>query len=217
MKNKRLVILGQGRSGSTLIQRILHCSIRDSFICGENNDFWYHIYSSYQAYKRILRHDEQQLYDKSDNYKPCWFHPYKIDDLLDRYRELFDKMYYHDKSRLIGFKEIRFPKEYDELCEYVNFFKLLFPDIIFIITVRDTESLVTSGWWAEDYKVNKDKTLKRLEDVRNTLVRVSNNNDNIFLLRYEDMTNLEELRKLFSFIGEDFNLNDVKRVINKRV
>lgn len=217
MQNKRIIILGQGRSGSTLIQRILHCSINDSFICGENNNFWFHIYSSYLAYKRILCHDKTQSYNKSDNYKPCWFHPYEINNLLSRYRDLFNEMYYHKKNRLIGFKEIRFPLEYDELCEYVNFFKLLFPDIIFILTVRETEDIVKSGWWSEYYQRDRDKTFKSLEDMKNLLIRMSSFDNNIFLLRYEDMTNLKKIEELFGLIGENFNIDAVKKVINNKI
>lgn len=223
MTKKRIVILGQGRSGSTLMQRILHCAIDDGFICGENGGFWYFLYKSiYGRYNDknlpgFIRTEKEirEEYTKVDNFKPCWWNFYNTDAILDEYRLLFDRMYFSHKNRVIGFKEIRFPENYDELLHFIEFFKKLFPDIKFIFTIRETETLIKSGWWPETIK--KDPlTLYKLENDRDNLIRLSSEISESIIFNYENFNKIEEVEKVFNFLGEYINHDKIGLVLNNK-
>lgn len=216
---KIVIILSQGRSGSTLIQRLLHCLIDDSSFTGENNNFWYHIYHSYRSWKTIdsmrqidPKNPDGSLveYTKSDNYKPCWYNFYKPDDLLQQYRDLFFKLHDKTNSRVVGFKEIRFPLLRSEFNSYINFFRLLFPDAKFIFSYRDIDSVIGSGWW-KPYHKHKLLTIQNLlEDY------YSSNKDYTFLINYKNLTSKDYIKNMFSFIGENFNESGYEKIISNK-
>lgn len=214
---KRIIILGQGRSGSTLIQRILHCCVKDSFFCGENNNFWYHVFNSYNAYSRISKKDKKQSYTISDEYKPCWFHPYKQSDLLNNYRNLFDEMYFSKNYNVFGFKEVRFPETEEKLIKYVEFFRNMFPDIYFIFSVRETSSIINSGWWKKEYEDDKTETVNKLNRMYNNLVNLSKSMDNIILIKYDEMVDYRKISNLLKSINLDIDEIQYNRIINNKL
>jgi hypothetical protein len=223
MSKKRVIILGQGRSGSTLMQRILHCSIDDGFFCGENGGFWSFLHMSiygdekninFPGFKRTEQ-SEKEEYTKEDNYKPCWYNFYNKERLLQDYRNIFDNMYLSHKSRVFGFKEIRFPNEYKDLQNYINFFKELFPDVFFIFTIRDIETLSKSGWWPSQIKSDSNIKLNLIKDQKN-LKMLSENNSNCYLFRFEDYDKIEEIEKVFNFLDEYVNYDKIKMVLSNK-
>jgi len=221
MSKKRVIILGKGRSGTTLMQRILHCAIDDGFFCGENGGFWFFMYyamygtgSDLPGFVRTELSKEGE-YTKEDNYKPCWWNFYNKEKLLQDYRNLFDNMYLSHKSRVFGFKEIRFPSDYTSLQNYINFLKELFPDIFFIFTVRDIETLSKSGWWPESISQDANVRLDIIKSQEN-LTEISKNNSNCLLFRYENYSSIEEIEKVFHFLGEYINHEKIKMVLSNR-
>jgi hypothetical protein len=223
MYKKRVIIIGQGRSGSTLMQRILHCSIDDGFFCGENGGFWSFIYMSIYGSSEInnlpgfkrTEISEKEEYTKDDNYKPCWYNFYNKEKLLQDYRNMFDNMYLSHKSRVFGFKEIRFPNTYDDLQNYINFFKELFPDVFFIFTVRNIETISKSGWWPIEIKKDSNIRLNLIKDKEN-LKKISESNSNCYLFQFEDFDKIEELEKVFNFLGEYVNYDKIKMVLSNK-
>jgi hypothetical protein len=140
---------------------------------------------------------------------------YNKEKLLQDYRNLFDNMYLSHKSRVFGFKEIRFPSDYTSLQNYINFLKELFPDIFFIFTVRDIETLSKSGWWPESISQDANVRLDIIKSQEN-LTEISKNNSNCLLFRYENYSHIEEIEKVFHFIGEYINHEKIKMVLSKR-
>jgi hypothetical protein len=206
-KPKKIIILSQGRSGSTLLQRILHCSIPDASLKGENWGFWTHIFRSYQAWRKT---DAYRInYDRTDNCKPDWFNTCRSYHLVEHYRSLFDTIYDPSKYRVVGFKEIRFPTDPQEFEEYIRFFQCLFPEVMFIFTVRNIESLIKSGWWQE---TDREKLLS-IENLLRDFV--ANNPDVSFLIPYEDLLQEERIRDVFRFIDEPFHLDIYQDVISR--
>lgn len=222
MYKKRVIILGQGRSGSTLMQRILHCAIDDGFFFGENGGFWIFMYmsiyggngTSLPGFKRVEL-AEREEYTKNDNYKPCWYNFYNKEKILQDYRNLFDNMYLSHKSRVFGFKEIRFPNEYNDLVSYINFFKELFPDVYFILTVRNIETLSKSGWWPAEIKENPETYNSLIKDGEN-LKLISQNIPNCYLFEYEKFNNMSDIEKVFNFLGEYINHDKIKMVLSNK-
>ena len=218
MENKKVIIIfSQGRSGSTLLQRILHCVIPDAHFTGENDNFWYHLFRGYISLRESHKMQEMDpqtgtplLYEKSDPYKPAWYNILSQQELLSEYRRLFFRMHCANDSRVTGFKEIRFPHAYDEFVEYLDFFRLLFPHILYIFTVRNLDDVVRSGWWTESDRTH----LQQLEDLFATYHNT--NPSSSFIVHYEDMLSHIAMTKLFDFLGESLVHDDYARVIARR-
>lgn len=206
---KRIIILSQARSGSTLAQRVLN-TVPNSYIAGENKNFWYHIFQAYKAWEYIptwetkLAESKGQTpfsYNtKTDAYKPCWNNTYKLDYLKNDIKNQFDSMYKH--GNIFGFKEIRFPLEPKEFNEYLDWWKMLFPDIYFIFTIRDIDEIVKSGWHNEGDRaemLQREKLLRSRNDA--------------FILEYGK----QDWKELFSYIGIKYNELEVQRILNKKL
>lgn len=207
---KRIIILSQARSGSTLLQRILHCCIPDANINGENHNFWGHMSDSYYAWKSTCERPEAvRKYTREDLFKPCWWNEYKLQDLIRSYRRLFDEMYKARSHRVIGFKEVRVPNDTEGLQKYLDFFREMFPGCYVIFTYRDINEVVKSGWWKESDRGH----LSKLESV----LRASSNRNKefVYMLKYNDLTNKEKMRALFEFIKEPFNGITYDRIVKK--
>lgn len=207
---KRIIILSQARSGSTLLQRILHCCIPDANINGENHDFWGHISESYYAWERTCQRPEAaKTYTREDLFKPCWWNEYKLRDLLKSHRRLFDDMYQARSHRVIGFKEVRMPSTVAGLSRYVAFFRKMFPTCLIIFTYRDINDIVKSGWWSEADRDN----LLRQENVMCEFYQ--NNKDYTYMISYKEIMNSDKMHKLFSFIREPLETSKYHAVIQK--
>lgn len=218
---KRVIILSQARSGSTLVQRVLN-TVPNSYIAGENKNFWYHIFQAYKSWEyittwetKISKSKGQQPFSyntETDAYKPCWCNlGHEIDKpyIIRQNLELFDYLYgtkvdgyYQDELPLIGFKEIRFPLEQKEFNEYLDWWRMLFPDIYFVFTVRNIDDVVKSGWHTE-----KDR--KELSQ-REKLLR---SRKDAYLMEYENF----DFKGLFSYLNIDYNESEVQRILNKKL
>ena len=211
---KRIIILGQGRSGSTLVKRVLN-TIPNSYIAGDNKNFWYHIYQARISYGyipiwevKIAEKAGQKPYSyntKTDSYKPCWFNKnwHKNHAKINKTaKSLFNSFYNINNQKFFGFKEIRFPETQDEFNDYLDWWRLIFPDIYFIFTVRNINTLQKSGWWKpkdREKLLNQEKLLRSRTDG--------------FLMEYENF----DWKGLFDFIDEPYNESEVQRILNKKL
>lgn len=209
---KRVIILGQGRSGGTLVQRVLN-TVPNSYIAGENKNFWYHIFQAYKAWEyipiyenEIAKTKKQKPFSyntKTDAYKPCWWnreYDFTKFNTTIYFRRLFDDHYQGANFR--GFKEIRFPEDEKEFNEYLDWFRLLFPNIYFIFTVRDIKTIVNSGWWSIDDKetlLNQEKLLRSRKDA--------------FIVEFEN----QDWKGLFKYLDLEYNEKEVQRILNKKL
>ena len=217
---KRVIILSQARSGSTLAQRVLN-TVPNSYIAGENKNFWYHIFKAYKSWEYIptwetklaeSKGEKPFSYDtKTDAYKPCWFNENwdgNFYEMTESFRRMFDVMHWSVKingmanNRIQGFKEIRFPLEQKEFNEYLDWWRMLFPDIYFIFTVRDINEVVKSGW----HKETDRKELKQRE-------KLLRSRKDAFLLEYGK----QDWKGLFNYLDLDYNEKEVQRILNKKL
>lgn len=151
-----VVVLSQGRAGSTLILRMLNAS-PNVRICGENNKAFDHLQSFFESYRGATRNHT------SDFYKLAWMLPCDEAMLLSRLREMATSLYNPSGAhRVFGFKEIRYGLN-GKLETDLAFLRLLFPKLKVIFNVRRTEDCVKSQWWAADPE-NSAKTLDALHD-----------------------------------------------------
>lgn len=209
--DKQVIILGQARSGSTLVQRVIN-SINGAYIAGENKDFWGHIFEAWRSWNYIpiwetkiaqAKGCEPFSYTKEgDEYKPCWFNDaYHTDRkrILGDFRRLFKSIYW---NRVSGFKEIRFPMNPQDFKEYIDFLHLMFPDLYLIRVVRNIDDVVKSGW----HKPKDRSTLKKQE-------RLLRNESRGFLVDYDN----PNWKGLFEYLGEPLDEVTLNRILNKKL
>lgn len=153
-KGQFVVVLSQGRAGSTLILRMLNASpgVR---LCGENNKAFDHLHRFYESFKSATKNHT------SDFYKLAWTLPCDEPTMLTRLREMTAALYNPTGThRIFGFKEIRYGLD-GKLETDLGFLRELFPKLKVIFNVRRTEDCVKSQWWAKDPE-NSAKTLESL-------------------------------------------------------
>ncbi len=187
-------IFGQGRSGSTLILRILN-TVPGVRICGENEKALDHIRRLYLCYEQSRRRMINPFYALA------WAPPCELSELADHCRRFISAIYNPGgQFRVWGFKEIRYGgKEYQELSDDLAFLLFLFPSARFVFNTRMTADTVRSEWWSQ----KPDESTKLLERSRNNFEQyVAANPKRSFLLPYESLKpGSPTLRELFAFIG----------------
>lgn len=231
LKNSNCVIvLAQGRSGSTLLLRVLN-EIEGYNICGENHGAIRKLYEFNQLLQettkivpkqngRFYTYEELMNLPKySDSYSGFeWYNVYQIESIQEKLRELIFEMFNPErKFKVWGFKEIRFggetTKYYKRFENELNFLKNLFPKTKFIFLTRDIEQLLKSAWWSK----NPDTSRKILEKQEIFFDKYYQNNaDFCYSITYHDLVkNTEVLYNMYEFLGESFDLDKYKTVLSR--
>lgn len=212
---RNIFIVTYGRSGSTLLQRMIQtipgCTIR-----GENNNVMETIWRSAQRIRRTRAdwgkkpQPELSPWHGADIVRPMFFAAGMVDAMVDSVlRPPRDARYF-------GFKEIRYVRLGDELPGLLDFMRSHFKDAFFIFNSRDADDVMKSRWWK-----NKDP-----KEVR-ALVE---NSDKQFAkyhaahpeftehLKYEDFSvNPDALRSLFEKLDEDFDPKVLKAILKEKL
>ncbi len=185
------VILSQGRTGSTLLLRILN-QIEGAHFSGEND----------RAFDHLLRFLASCGFRRTeDAFSQLAWKP--ITDgvtILGELQALVQRLY--APARLAGFKEIRYGKEsYEDLESDVAGLKWLMPDLKIVFNVRDTETCVQSGWWVD----NPTESIVMLETMRANFARYHQLHGDTYWLPYEELKqDSPVLQGLFAFLSVDF-------------
>ncbi|HEX2135431.1 MAG TPA: sulfotransferase [Microvirga sp.] len=208
-----MVIATYGRSGSTLLQKILG-SIPGYHITGENFLALHGLFRSFQdAEKTKALKGQKRLtlgdpWRGADRIEPETYGARLVDVFLE---EIIKPP---KGSRVVGFKEIRFAENLDDLDEFLDFIRTFFNPARIVFNVRNAEDVARSGWW-KDHPSETVISLVERFDAQARAYAASYPNEAI-VVRYDDYTkNPEELRDLFRFLGEDFDrtlVDDVLKV-----
>ncbi len=213
MKYQSILIVTYGRSGSTLLQGVLN-SIDGCLIRGENYNFCYGLFKSYQ---RLLQ-AKLRLHSNTPQ------HPWYGAKLLDE--EVFlgyagkmikDLLLADEKDNqeiiCYGFKEIRYTKlSTAELFDYLSFFTKVMPRVAFIFNTRNMKDVVKSGWWV-DY--DPENTITELERTESNFKTYLQNHDNCFHIDYSDVVaKSDRLVALFEFLGAPYSEDKVNEVLS---
>jgi hypothetical protein len=198
-----LFVVTYGRSGSTLLQGIL-TSIPGYLIRGENGGA---LYQHFQWHSGLAA-----LRDKHGHtafVRNAWYGigAYSDDVAYTALRQfaLTTLMRPEADTRVIGFKEIRWPEE--DLSEYVAFLRKVFPGARFIINPRDLEQVAQSKWWAKDPESPQllATTEARLLELGDEL------GDDAFRVHYNDyVESPERLKPLFDWLGAPWDEQAVR-------
>ncbi|WP_417451978.1 sulfotransferase [Kordiimonas sp.] len=202
-------IVTYGRSGSTLLQRILQ-SVDGYFMRGENENTLYSVYTAWQRAAGM-----RQRFDTRRKVPPHgpWYGADEVDAdafaarMIDAF--VAEVIRPPEDARLVGFKEIRYGDlTEDDLYGFLQFMKRFFPRARFIFNMRRWQGVAKSSWWRDmepDYVQN---FVTRSDEVFTRFA--SDNPDQSCLLRYEDYAgNAAGLSKMFEFLGEPMNVDMV--------
>jgi Sulfotransferase family len=212
---KYLFIITFGRTGSTLLQKLL-CNIPGYYIAGENLDAIYGIYYSYKQ-SRLVK--EKQGYAPLGNDHP-WHGGHAIDP--DAYgRALISAFVAHvinppRSAETIGFKEISYLSHLDELGELLDFMMAFFTGSRFIVNSRSASATGKSGWWAD---ADQEKLASNIAAFDQICLRYCTAApERFFKVQYEDWTtNVHALQPVYQWLGESFDANAVQSILDVRL
>lgn len=211
-----IIVCTYGRSGSTLLQGLLN-SLDNIVISGENNNFPYHLYLSYNKIKKTQRHFKNPELDSPTN---PWYRSSYID--LDSVKKDMHAIIRNVLSSglsakevetsTIGFKEIRFIRIHD-MEQYLEFLLDVLPNCGIIFNHRDTANTLKSGWWKSHD--NKDEIRKLINTFKKkSKVFHKNNLNNTFLINYEDIVaRNENLRNLLNYVGSEYDEAKIEKTL----
>jgi hypothetical protein len=207
-----LFIVTYGRSGSTLLQGILN-SIPGYLIRGENRAAVYHLYEFHRTCIREMERVRKpgEVLPPSDAYFGMDRYPEEV--AVRRLRQVArDTLLRPDAdTRVAGFKEIRWYQ--DDVADYVEFMRNLFPGARFILNTRNHDDVLQSRWWRRtpDAATTLSLMEERIMGLRPVL------EDSCFHLHFDDyVDDPGALEGLFSWLGEDFDIEQVRRVMSVR-
>lgn len=209
-------IVTYGRSGSTLLQGILN-SIPGYLIRGENGQVLRQLYEFDNRAREERQRRRRWLRGKDEHDHLPVTHPFHG---IDRYphgsvyrdlRRLFvdNVLGPAEDTRVVGFKEVRWIAP--DTPEFVAWLRRLFPGLRLVVNTRNLDDVSRSGWWGE-----ADDSRERLEQIdamlRDLAVELG---DDAFHVHYDDyVADPSTLADLFSWLGEDFDLERVRAVLD---
>jgi len=190
-----VVIVSQGRTGSTLILRMLN-AVPGVRICGENYRAFDHLTGFVNCFKSAADNHS------SDFYKLAWLLPCDEQALLAKTREFVLDLYNPGGAyKVVGFKEIRYCRfeNRSNLAEDMALLRELFPNLRLVFNVRKTEDCVKSSWWADDPEASA-ASLERVRAVYQNYY--DHNRDHCYWMPYEELHHSSQVLKgMFDFLG----------------
>ena len=161
-----VTVVTYGRTGSTALQAALN-ALPGVLVRGEN----YSAFRGLNAYLQAIA----ETTDRHRGGKPThpwfgakWIRPAAV--LEDLRRHVVENVLRPEPGTAwVGFKEVRYEPghfpTYDDLLNYLLFLDKLFPDLRFVMNVREPEDVARSGWWP-----GNDNALEVLGTTRQWLI-----------------------------------------------
>ena len=206
---KFVVICATGRSGSTTLQRIIN-TIEESNINGEN---WGAINNLLECYMNIKKTNKEPALintyvEGKTKIKPSWYNCYNLENVKNNIKNTILSIINNDNSKkVIGFKEIRYFKKTYLIDEFIE----LFPNTKVICHIDDNiDRQCTSGWWTIDSK-------DHLKEYNNQLINYSKSNENCYLSYMKNLFIINEIKKMFEFLGEELDEEKYNYIINNNL
>lgn len=145
-----LTVVTYGRTGSTALQASLN-ALPGVLVRGEN----YGAMRGIQAYAQSVAETADRHHAGRPEHP--WFGSARLDPaatLADLRRHVTSQLLRPQAdTRWLGFKEVRYEPghfaSYDLLLDHLLFLGRLFPDIVYLMNVRDPRAAAASGWWPD--------------------------------------------------------------------
>jgi hypothetical protein len=209
---KYVFIVTYGRTGSTLLQKIL-CNIPGCYIAGENMNALHGIYQSVRD-SFILKKDYGYFHVPMDH---PWHGAHAVNP--QAFANQMIKAFVNNVinpprgAKVIGFKEIRYLQVLDSLDGYLRFMANVFPDSIFIINTRAATSVGKSGWWKDSDQDKLSADIVRFESIADQVM--ADLPAQFVKISYEDWNkNPEALRPVYAKLGEHFDRDIIQSILD---
>lgn len=225
-------VVTYGRSGSTLLMKLLN-SISGACIRGENGDSLTPLLRSIcnleNSYNVKVRRAEMEKRPEDRTYywkrllgtpDDPWYGAENI-DVDDYARSILDAFVRTvlrppEKVSLLGFKDIHFYKDPSNFESTMSCMLRYFPQSRIIFLTRSIEDVASSGWWKD-----MDRTAVLQELGRANILFESfhkNNTDRTIMFDYAEFADLDEgVRRIFDFVGADFDRDKTKNILEVRL
>lgn len=196
------------RSGSTLLQVLLN-SIPGYLIRGENGGL---LADLHRFHRRAQKQKELRRGHAADVGFPFFgINEFDEQASLDQIRELVTRTLLRPlpDSRVLGFKEVNW--YVDDLQDYVEFYREVFPNARFIINTRRIEDSAKSRWFAQ-----RDDSVEFLTGEQAKLMTVLEQlgPDIAFHQRYDDyVEDHGQLKELFDWLGAPFDRDRIDELM----
>lgn len=144
------------------------------------------------------------------NTKPAWYNCYDFKIVKQNIKNTILSILTNNKSKIvIGFKEFRYHQKTHLIDEFIE----LFPNTKVICHIDDNlERQSKSGWFKNNLNSEED-----LENKNNELITYSKNNEKCYLSYMKNLFDIDEIKKLFKFLGEEFDEEKYKYIINNNL
>lgn len=208
---RNIFIVTYGRSGSTLLQSLLH-TIPECEIRGENHNMMETIWSS-AVRARMTRNTwgktecpPNHPWHGADKIRPGLFAEGMIDSFIANVLQP------SPTARYFGFKEIRYDAFGKRFPEVLEFMRRHFKDPLFIFNIRNVEDVAKSAWW-KNWKTEDVHKLVNSMDKRFSEYH-EQHPDCTFLVSYEEFSQDPlALRPLFEKLGEPLDETKISSVL----
>lgn len=212
-------IMTYGRSGSTLLQKILNSS---DGVCirGENMDVFLHLAKSWAIFDTNTEMQKLRLSKTVHNDDNPWYGMHLTDGA--RYGQSLADLFVREVlcppegTRISGFKEIRWHNEPEWFEMRMEFIKRFFPGAKFIINTRNHEGVAASGWWKNS---SRDQVFAKLQESEKLLMDWMHRHQDICShVHYDDYTqNIELLRPAHDLLGLKFDPQRISQAMAVRL
>ena len=208
-----LFIITYGRTGSTLLQKLLG-SLPGYYMAGENHNC---LHGTFEAWRNatILKDKYGWGHEGRD-------HPWHGSDVADPdgYARGMVAAFVANilkppsGARTVGFKEIRYLTE--DLRDYLLFIDRFLTPATFVINTRSVDAVAQSAWWKGADKARLTADVARFEAITDALV--AEFPDRFVKLDYAQWTrDPEALRPLFRLLGARFDAGRIAETLAVRL
>ncbi|WP_157982243.1 sulfotransferase [Oceanicella sp. SM1341] len=213
---KYVFIITYGRSGSTLLRRILG-TLPGCHITGENYMTLYPLFLSAEAARQTKKSfGEKPLADIDP-----WFGADRI--VPRRYARRLVNVFIDEviappeDARIIGFKEIRYFEGGRDMERFLDFMAEHFAPAKFVMNTRNWEAVAKSSWWKKQ-DPQKIRGLVETADQR-MHAYAGQNPDRAHVIDYSDFSRNDPhaLDALFDFLGETPDHEKIGEIMAERL
>ena len=200
-KHRYIFVLTYGRSGSTILMRLLN-TVEGAEIRGENSNALFHLYKSISAVRRSSTRFGLVTRESNDP----WFGANLI--AAKSFENACLSAFLHDvlapdpETTIVGFKEINhLPNRMRdiEFFGYIDFILKSFPKSRIIFNTRDAAQVARSGWFAD---MDTDYVTEQVEAADNRFVAAARQYRRCSVIDYGDVIeNGAKLAGLFDWLG----------------
>lgn len=208
-------IVTYGRSGSTLLQRVIQ-TVPGMCFRGENSGTLEMLFKS-AVRASATRHEFGQ-------WNPPPEHPWHGAQLINpqQFSAALAQVFINEiikpdpEHRWIGFKEIRFYELDTEFIPFLDWIFETFPNPFFLFNTRNHEDVAKSAWWADRDKTELIKLLEQMDDRFELYQR--KRPDRSFINSYAQLTkNPKSIKPFFKKMGVRYDHKKIQQVMQEKL